>query len=195
MMTTGSMDRLASTLIPCLLLLAAGSIGRSDANSAIASFRMNVSDTADIFNFTGNDKCPKDDSISLADPGWGNTSKPQSQQRYSQSNYLIPLGTLSPPIRSFIYALVVVVVVVFLSAFPLFFLDVAAPAVVSSVHFEISHRRALENKLEFHSSRSDTLFFTGLIVVQRLAYWSIISACHTVVSLLNRPIRRIWSAD
>lgn len=75
------------------------------ANSAIASFRLNISES-DLLSFMAPgdagdgsvESCPNDDdAFSLADPGWPdqlNSTGGRSpvRQRYSQSNYLISSG-------------------------------------------------------------------------------------------------------
>lgn len=73
----------------------------SGANSAIASFRVNISDS-DLLPFMAPGEaidgsglsCPNDDdTFSIPDPGWPDQSngivKSPVRQRYSQSNYLI----------------------------------------------------------------------------------------------------------
>lgn len=79
----------------------------SSANSAIASFRLNISDsdllrlmTADEPSDGSVESCPNDEeTFSFADPGWpdqskGTGGKSPVRQRYSQSNYLISSGEL-----------------------------------------------------------------------------------------------------
>lgn len=85
--------------------------GASRANSAIASFRLNISDSDLLRLMTSEEpsdgsveSCPNDDdTFSFADPGWsdqmknfggGGKSSPV-RQRYSQSDYLISSGESS----------------------------------------------------------------------------------------------------
>lgn len=77
-----------------LLLIAIGFMGCSEASWAVSSMRMNVSEIELLQNLiNGSEKCLKD-TYSLEDPGWeiASSSAPKSQQRYSQSNYLISPG-------------------------------------------------------------------------------------------------------
>jgi hypothetical protein len=84
--------------------------GASRANSAIASFRLNISDsdllrlmTSEEPSDGSGESCPNDeDTFSFADLGWsdqlkspgGGKSSPV-RQRYSQSDYLISSGEFS----------------------------------------------------------------------------------------------------
>ncbi|EFX89872.1 hypothetical protein DAPPUDRAFT_231978 [Daphnia pulex] len=78
--------------------------GASRANSAIASFRLNISDSDLLRLMTSEEpsdgsaeSCPNDDdTFSFADPGWSDQMKNSGggksspvRQRYSQSDYLI----------------------------------------------------------------------------------------------------------
>lgn len=75
----------------------------SRANSAISSFRVNISES-DLVHFMdagraidgSGQSCPSDnDTFSFADPGWSDQSSSSSNsliQRYSQSDYLISSG-------------------------------------------------------------------------------------------------------
>lgn len=93
--------------------------GASRANSAIASFRLNISDSDLLRLMTSEEpsdgsveSCPNDDdTFSFADPGWsdqmknfggGGKSSPV-RQRYSQSDYLISSGESSKKILSFFF--------------------------------------------------------------------------------------------
>ncbi|KAK4022364.1 hypothetical protein OUZ56_007835 [Daphnia magna] len=89
-------------MIHAVLLCLALWTGISSANSAIASFRLNISDsdllrlmTVEEPNDGSLESCPSDEeTFNFADPGWPDQSKGAGgkspvRQRYSQSNYLI----------------------------------------------------------------------------------------------------------
>lgn len=97
------MKMMIHTVLLCLGLWA----GASRANSAIASFRLNISDSDLLRLMTSEEpsdgsveSCPNDDeTFSFADPGWSDQLKTSGagksspvRQRYSQSNYLISSG-------------------------------------------------------------------------------------------------------
>lgn len=94
-------------MIHAVLLCLALWTGISSANSAIASFRLNISDsdllrlmTVEEPNDGSLESCPSDEeTFNFADPGWPDQSKGAGgkspvRQRYSQSNYLISSGEL-----------------------------------------------------------------------------------------------------
>lgn len=95
---------MAATKMITILLCLGFWTGVIRANSAIASFRVNISDS-DLLPFIApgeaidgsGQSCPNDDdTFSIPDPGWPDQSngigKSPVRQRYSQSNYLISSG-------------------------------------------------------------------------------------------------------
>lgn len=96
---------MAATKMITVLLLLSSWTEVIRANSAIASFRVNISDS-DLLPFLApgeaidgsGQSCPNDDdTFSIPDPGWPDQSngignKSPVRQRYSPSNYLISSG-------------------------------------------------------------------------------------------------------
>lgn len=106
MMSHRPSEAVTKMMIRAVLLCLALWTGVCRTNSAIASFRLNISDI-DLLRFMapmeatdGSESCPNDDdTFSFADPGWpdqtnGTGGRSPVRQRYSQSNYLISSGEL-----------------------------------------------------------------------------------------------------
>lgn len=107
---TCAYDNSADMIVKTLLLLVSLWTSSSRANSAISSFRVNISES-DLIHIVdpgraidgSGQSCPSDnDTFNFFDPGWFDQSSSSSNsliQRYSQSDYLISSGestTFSP---------------------------------------------------------------------------------------------------
>jgi len=96
-----------------LLLWLASLWTGSNSNSAIASFRVNNSESDLLFASDVVESCPSDDTFRAAiaastsdPPGWDNNGTSRSlvrQRGYSQSNYLISSGTVPKRASSFYF--------------------------------------------------------------------------------------------